>query len=183
MSNEAPVSTNVYLHSKKGASIQLTVRSGATKEEVQSVLDVLAHGIGYAAEKYKLTTEKQAVSASVPELPGNAPGYSGNLSFQAEELVKSVHEGKTYWKVKGHPFMKYGVTVWPEVLTETGFNIDQLTDNVYNLSGYTVQYVEKEPGKPNKVIKLVKADGATAQTPQPTPPAPQPEEPPQPPPF
>lgn len=164
MSNEANVSTNIFLHSQKGASIQLTVRNGATKEEVASTLDVLAFGIGYAAEKYNLSASKHVTVQNVPQLQGNAPGIAGNLSFQTELLEMTMNRGKTYWKIKGHPFMNYGVTIWPEVLEAAGYNVEQLQAEVsqadnwqIEFKGYTATYAEKtKDGKtfPDKVTSL-----------------------------
>lgn len=76
-------------------------------------------------------------------------------SFQAESLEATVNKGKAYWKIKGGKFAKYGVTIWPEVLEETGFNLDELDPmQTYNLPGYTAHYTLKDDGKPEKVIKL-----------------------------
>ncbi len=87
------------------------------------------------------------------------PVASGNgnedLTFKADKLVGSKSEGKVYWKVKGPRFHKYGVTVWPEVLEETGFNLDELNpDDTYDLTDYTAHYINNDDGNPQKVVKL-----------------------------
>ena len=178
---ESPVSINVRLNSPGGADCMLTVRSGATEEEVKSVIDVFVAGAKYANEAYKFhfmpeypqtvnapTANQQSVSApptgqpefpptsapTAPPVQGNAPGIT-SLSFQTEKLVSETKEGTRYWKVVGPPFMKYGVRVWDEVLSEAGFALDLMNDPVYSIPGYTAHYVEREPGKPQKVVKLV----------------------------
>jgi len=84
----------------------------------------------------------------------SAPGIT-DMTFQTEQLVSEIKEGKRYWKIKGAPFMKYGVRVWDEVLEAAGFVLEQMDQPVYSLTGYTAHYVEREPGKPLKVTMLV----------------------------
>jgi len=160
---ESPISTNIFLVGESGADIQLTVRSGATADEIQNVLDVLVSGLKYANEKYGLKPKgahrsqpaQPAPSAPPPTLEGNAPGIT-SLSFQADKLVAEIKGNQKYWKIVGAPFGKYGVRIWPEVLGAAGFAVDQLVESEYTLSGYTAHYCEKGPGKPDKVTSLVK---------------------------
>ena len=72
------------------------------------------------------------------------------------ELVVTMAGGKTYWKVKGGQFTKFGVTVWPEVLKDAGLATDLDPMQVYSLQGYKAFYVTKDEGKPDKVVKLEK---------------------------
>ena len=75
-------------------------------------------------------------------------------TFPAGTLSATITDGKTYWKVKGGRFGKWGVTIWPEILDAAGFDaLDPGTP--YNLSGWTAEYVEKD-GKPDKVVRLYK---------------------------
>ena len=89
-----------------------------------------------------------------------APATQANLlEFEATELVGSMSKGKTYWKVKGGKYSKYGVTVWPEVL-ETVFKLDDLDPaTVYNMTGYTARYQmglnDRNEQVPEKVVELV----------------------------
>ena len=77
------------------------------------------------------------------------------LVFMAESLVATVHEGKSYFKVRGGRFSKFGVTIWPEVLEAAGLkNLDPM--KAYDMHGYTAEYVLKEDGKADKVIALRK---------------------------
>lgn len=81
------------------------------------------------------------------QLPADA------LSFKAETLEKSTKGDKTYYKVKGGKFTKFGVTVWPEVLADAGFDLDTLA-GVTSMVGYTAHYILNEKGDPAKVIGL-----------------------------
>lgn len=95
-----------------------------------------------------------------PLATGTPPPQAGQgpLTFSAEKLEATMNAGKTYWKVKGGKFSQYGVTIWPEVLTEAGFNPDALDPSqVYNIAGYSALYELNDKGKPGKVtvLKLV----------------------------
>ena len=75
-------------------------------------------------------------------------------TFPASSLAATITDGKTYWKVKGGRFGKWGVTIWPETLDAAGFGaLDPIRP--YDLSGWTAEYIEKE-GKPDKVVRLYK---------------------------
>lgn len=81
---------------------------------------------------------------------------NGSESFPCKILAATVESGKAYWKIKGGRFEKFGVTVYPEVLTAAGFaTLDPLRQ--YDLTGYTATYALKEDGKPAKVTALAKA--------------------------
>lgn len=88
-------------------------------------------------------------------------------SFTAELLAATVDKGKTYWKVQGGVFSKFGVTVWPEVLAAAGFG-DLNPMQTYDLTGYTAVYVLNEEGKAQKVIQLIPPVAAPA-APEPAP--------------
>lgn len=84
-----------------------------------------------------------------------APRPNGELWFPAAELLATVDNGKTYWRVKGGEFRKYGVTIYPEVLEAAGFDFDQLDPlRPMNLDGWRAIYITKDNGKPKKVIEL-----------------------------
>jgi len=76
-------------------------------------------------------------------------------TFAASSLVCSINDGKTYYKVQGGPFTKFGVTVWPETIA-TVLDLDQLDPTqTYDLTGYTATYLRVD-GKPKKVTALIK---------------------------
>lgn len=72
--DESRVSANIRLIGKNGADIQLTVRVGATVEEVTGVLDVMVKSLNVAKEKYHLAPAlaRNGKGASVPS-GGDAP--------------------------------------------------------------------------------------------------------------
>lgn len=100
----------------------------------------------------------QMAQASQPQ-----PAVNG-LTFEAEILAASVNDGKTYWKVKGGQFSKYGVTVWPEVLQaaiQSGalWDVEGELDplQTYPLSGIIAHYAVNDKGQPSKVTMLQRA--------------------------
>jgi len=79
----------------------------------------------------------------------------GTDSFEASILCGSINGSKTYWKVKGGRFSKFGVSVWPEVLKPAGYDTDALDPRQeYNIQGFVAYYVMDEEGKATKVTRL-----------------------------
>lgn len=82
---------------------------------------------------------------------------AGTQSFPAEELVATTSQGRTYWKVKGGKYAKWGVTVWPEVLAQAGIDVGQInTQMPFPLVGFTAHYTMKDDGNPAKVVALTR---------------------------
>jgi len=78
---EAPVSANVKLVGANGADIMLTVRAGATVEQVTGVLDVMVKAINIGKEKYNLSPAKAhgfSGNANGASANGNAPAANGS---------------------------------------------------------------------------------------------------------
>lgn len=101
--------------------------------------------------------QDQAPRQSKPaEVPHRAD--SGALTFRAKTMEATINGGKAYWKVKGGKFDKFGITIWPEVLEDAGFNLEELDPmKVYQLDAYVAAYTLKEDGKPDKIVKLNQA--------------------------
>lgn len=79
--------------------------------------------------------------------------------FAAETMTATVDDGKVYWKVKGGVYRKFGIIVWPEVLEDAGFVVDELNPlKQIDLVGWTAVFSVKENGQPHKVIKLSRAE-------------------------
>jgi hypothetical protein len=57
---------------------------------------------------------QQPAAVSPPPIKGRGNNQLQELTFQASQLVATVNDSKTYWKVKGGKFTKYGVTIWPD---------------------------------------------------------------------
>lgn len=105
----------------------------------------------------------ERVAASQPQQPQAqaGPPVAGGQSFAAEKLTASMNEGKTYWKVKGGRFLKFGVTIWPETLQaaqQAGLILSgdgELNPALaYDLSGWVAHYSLTDEGKPQKVTML-----------------------------
>lgn len=77
-------------------------------------------------------------------------------TFPTEKLAVTISNNKKYFKVKGGPWAKYGVTVWDEVLVRAGIPVQKLDAKEYDLPGYIATFIRKADGKPDKVIKLEK---------------------------
>lgn len=90
-----------------------------------------------------------------PSSASVAPEETAVGTFAAEQMTATLVDGKTYWKVKGGQFQKFGVSIWPEALEASGFNPDELDPTKpVDLVGYTAHYITKENGQPKKIIKL-----------------------------
>lgn len=139
----------------------------------QSVL--LSHALESLVEQthamHQIADTLQLIAANTAPSPtnGHAPAQqtasrpiapAGPVqTFKAALLEGSVNAGKSYWKVKGGPFTKYGVTVWPEVLAmHTIFN-NLAAGGTKDLTGWTAEYITKQNDKgdtvPDKVVRLI----------------------------
>ena len=158
--NEAPASLNFTGVTQRGWRIQLTLRDDNEAnllERFKTTTSVLLD-LGITPNGAKEEPAAVASSNGAPPAVATPTATQGDEdSFSAETLVASVNEGKAYWKVQGGPFSKFGVTVWPEVLGEAGFDCDQLDPTqTYDLAGHTATYLRVD-GKPKKVTRLAKA--------------------------
>jgi len=106
--------------------------------------------------------EPAQTNGDKPAVPPIAtqPQTQTTKTFPASSLTATIADGKTYWKIKGGRFEKWGVTIWPETLDAAGFAALDAA-KPYNLGGWTAEYVEKE-GKPDKVVRLYRAANETA---------------------
>ena len=170
---DAPFSDNFHWVDTDGFRHQITVRANTGAQLLERIdaarTNLMKRGATPSGQSSPPTTHQeapgQAQSAppTVTTPPEAAAQHEGSLSFEAESLVGSTSEGKTYWKVKGGKFIKFGVTIWPEVLKAAGFDADILNPAMtYDLTGYTATYLlnaeKSRPEKevPDKVVKLTK---------------------------
>ena len=155
--NEAPASLNFYGVSQNGWNLQFTLRDVDEMALLTRFAKFTQH-----LESKGVTPKpvgKQPAEYSTP--PGSPPVTQNQTAstetFDAETLVATVTDGTVYWKVQGGPFSKYGVSVWPEVLQETGFILEDMDPGMkYDLTTYSAHYVRNESGKPKKVVRLEK---------------------------
>ena len=158
--SEAPASINFRVTTAKGYDLMVTLRSDVSEvdllERFKNFVGVLEdHG----ATAVGRTTAPPAVTAPngvPPTTPAQVVATESETeTFAASSLVCSINDGKTYFKIQGGPFTKFGVTVWSEVIG-TIFDLDQLDPTqTYDLTGYTATYLRVD-GKPKKVTALIK---------------------------
>ena len=170
---EAPASLNTRVITSKGYVLQITLRDldeGVLMDRFAELLKKLdawkcqpANGYGKPATQAASPPQAEAPTMrGAPEVPYTADDFSGDESqaeydeFDADILEASTNKGKTYWKVKGGRWSKFGVTIWPEAIKDAGFTDDLDPAKEYDLRGYTATAL-MEDGKPKKIVKLAKS--------------------------
>ena len=157
-------------------NLQTTIRGVLTSDQikahVKSALEANAHIVflgGTARGKVEsgatLPTPTPA-DAIVTEAMNADPLWNQSTPTQATEtnpnvfdtakLLVTITSGKKYYKVKGGRWMKWGVSVWDEVLVAAGIPVGKLEGKEYDFLGYRATYTLKADGNPEKVIKLEK---------------------------
>lgn len=178
--SEAVLSATAKFRDENGASWLFTMRAGVTGKMAVDFAGnlkafstwVVGHGFtpesngkGYSHSHSAVAPPpaprtQAATPAAVPVASGQALPPGNDLSFAAQTLTASMMNGKTYWKVRGGQFTKYGVSIWPEVLTAAGIEPSTLNPaQEYQLTGYNAMYQTKiHNGKevPDKVLSLQK---------------------------
>ena len=103
----------------------------------------------------QLARIEEMIAALMQQAEQPAATIGGQLSFKAETLTATVDDGKVYWKIRGANFQKFGVIIWPEVLTDAGINPEDLNPlKTHDMSAYVAVCTVKENGQPKKVIRL-----------------------------
>lgn len=97
----------------------------------------------------------EPVYEPIPQAP-QTPKAPEEFSFTTVKLYCTLTDGKMYFKVAGGQYVKYGVTVWPEVLDGVGIKWGELQAKPYDFPGYKAVYVKNAKGSPQKVIRLEK---------------------------
>ena len=157
---EAPASATVKVKDPNGFEFLLTTRA----HKMSDVLDQAAFMRDWLMKHEWRPADgyTQPAPGRQAQQPTNGNGNGDyGMSFPAEDLTASMHEGKLYWKIKGGRFQKYGVTVWPEVLEAAGWVLEELEKNPLekrNLSGWVAHYVLNDKGNPDKVVELTRID-------------------------
>lgn len=162
---DSQVSLNWQMQDGYGATVQVTMRC-AVLEDWPSVMKTRAAFLDAAqkggwtfpgpvkmAEGLKVAKPDNGIKP--PPIQRAQPG-ADELTFEAETLSSNTSDGKTFWKVKGGRWSKWGVTIWPEALADAGLAVKP--GEAYSLKGWTAHYVAKPDGQPEKVVRLTKAD-------------------------
>jgi hypothetical protein len=166
-------------------NLQTTIRGILTYPQIQghvkSAMEAMAHVQelgGIAKQVGGGSSAPSAPAATIPsptplnEIPGYvAPGeqsheipttqQEGVNQFDTETLVCEIKlddkgDPKQFFKVKGGMYKKFGITIWPEVLTAAGIPVGKLVAQDYKLPGYRAEFVLNDKGKPSKIVKLEK---------------------------
>lgn len=168
---EAIYSFSTNALTRNGVSATWTVRAavGEKCETFVKRVDYLlsiADKYGWLAPQKPTMSEPQTAPTHAQTAPANVPppaqpqpqqasGNGSGQSFPAKTLTATVADGKTFWKIKGGMWEKWGITVYPEVLAEAGFGeLNPL--QTYDLTNWTAHYSLKEDGKPQKVTRLTR---------------------------
>jgi hypothetical protein len=169
---EAPASFNIKAYNPDGFDVMLTLRSDNTTDlltRASAALDWLK-GQGFSPTRpsprpqpaaddptpAQREAEFQAMDNRAPATPD-----PGEQTFTAEKLAANITGGKTYWKVFGGRFLKFGINIWPEVLNlacaDSLINCDEDLDPTreYQLTGLTACYLND--GKGQKVTRLIRS--------------------------
>jgi hypothetical protein len=153
---ECGFSLNWQMKDATNASVQITMRSAS----IDGWPEVMRqrHAFVTMAMEHGWTTGGATIAPPLREQASVQPQTetATALTFMAESLTAQVQDGKTFWRIKGGRFSKFGVAVYPEVLDKCGFaGLNPLQEGGYNMAGWTAEYIEKD-GKPNKVVRLYK---------------------------
>lgn len=175
-----------YETEKQVFNLQTTIRGTLTFEQIQahiaSALAATAHvcmlggnakQVGRSADVPSSplpATATPPMTSPIPEEPPlpNEPVYEPvpqapqvpraieEFSFATVKLYCTKTNDKMYFKVAGGQYVKYGVTVWPEVLASAGIKWSALDPKPYDFLGYKAFYIKNGKGNPEKVIRLEK---------------------------
>ena len=154
---EAPALAWTVFQSPAGFDWRVTFRAGLPEDQAVIALSQIRKMIeifekGAAGLNWLPIVDGRS---DINGTPASRSNTNGTKTFQARELIGNVNEGKAYWKIKGVPFTQHGVTIWPEVLEDAGFNLDELNpmDGPRQIS-FIAHYIENDNGNPKKVVKL-----------------------------
>lgn len=143
---EIKLSPQITAHISQGLEFDGTGREepqhkiavAAALAQINSTIDILRQEFVIAPN------DNQSSDAITDE---NQDGYLSTVTWQ----------GKTYVKYFGGRWVKYGVNVWPEVLSASGIEAAECAQK-YDLSGFTTTIAYDVNGKPRRVVKIVKTD-------------------------
>lgn len=131
--------------SDKAQSLALLERIAAATEANAGAIRALAEELA----ALRVERDGRGEAASAPA--ANGAQYR---EFRAEQIVVTIdEEGQPAYRVKGHPYVKFGVRVWPEVLPALGLDPAALKPGP-NPFAATVRVVMNGDGKPKKVVGL-----------------------------
>ena len=130
---------------------RLTSASEAQLEamrEIRSLLGIISGKLDAIADR-----PAPAPAAAAAATNGNGEAAGGSYKdFDAEAITMGQDDnGRVVYKIKGGPFAKYGVRVWPEVLPLLGVDVDELQPGPNAFTG-RVRVLLDETGAAKKVV-------------------------------
>lgn len=145
---------------------QLQLRNDDAPQEVQLITGLLESILHLLEEIHMTLSEPASRLAPLPAAPqvpvavAPPPPGAAVRDFIAESIVKATDDsGKPLFKIKGFPFVEYGVRVWPEVLPILGINPGDLHPGPNPApAGMIVRALLADNGSPRKIIGF--GDGA-----------------------
>ena len=168
---EAPYSVNMTVEDVDGYNLKFTVRRQDGKEFFEAVTNLRAwvKKQGFTPKQWHALVQEVPIPTQghTQAAASGAPASTQKTYlFHAETLHKSDMDGKILFSIKG-PDMpawnrQYGLRVWPEVLSASGFDVQALEEmpssRLPSLHGYVATYIMRrdDPEKPDKVTYLSK---------------------------
>ena len=107
---EAPSSLNFTAHTSTGWRVQITLRDESESNLLER-FGLFVEAISERGMAPNGASPTTTVPSTVGELPPRPPeevtasDTQSQDTFTAEQLVGSINDGKTYWKVQGGPFV------------------------------------------------------------------------------
>lgn len=156
---EAGTSINIQFYREDGASIQATIREPFNPEDPSSAdqecFKRAAAVIVQMKEKGWLIVPgepRKAIQNAVNRDAHTSNG-GGDNTFRATKLqVKRDDKDQKIGKLKGDRFMKWGVTLWPEMAAEMGFDLESMAVGDHDIEPINVRYILNDKGDPQKVV-------------------------------
>ena len=105
---------------------------------------------------YETFRQKRQVSAPANgNGAGTASAVNGAEVVDVSDIMTEERNGKTYWRLGGGRWQKFGVPCWPEVFKAAGYDQHQhATGREPFASGYKME-IELENDKPKRVKRLI----------------------------
>ena len=99
---------------------------------------------------------KDLLSRTAPQVTMGAPtGTQGRSAptFVADTLVKGIDDnGKEFTRLRGYPYNKFGVRVWPEALAALKIDPGPLKAGPNTINPVEVRIEVNDEGVPRKVL-------------------------------
>lgn len=148
MSLEIPLSSGAKITLSASAIVNEAEHLGRAYIELH---DHLTRGY----ETFRLKRQIQVAPNGQSTNAGNAGATDGTEILDVQDIVTETRNGKTYHRLAGGNWAKFGVAAWPEVFERAGIDTSIYQSGRQPFaSGYKME-VELEGGKPKRVRRLI----------------------------